>query len=456
MNSRKTLSLPAADAADTPADSSPKARRAPLRPNAPRQRPSLAQRQASAQLDTPTHEVAAPAVTPTERQAPGGSARRGDGGHNRDVRGQGPGEPRPAAEGSERPERGTGRQAERRQAQGNGPNSPRANRGSDTRRADTRRADTRGADTRGLDNRGPMQSARHAPTNEPRHKRGEAPAPTPPRGRGQLPSPSPSPSPSPTPDDAQQGVRLSKLMSERGLASRREADVWIEAGWVSVDGRVVDALGTRVALDAHIEIDAQAKQQQTERVTILINKPIGYVSGQAEDGHEPAISLIRAETRWNEDKGKQVFQRGQLRKLAPAGRLDIDSTGLLVLTQDGRIAKWLIGDESPVEKEYLVRVRALQHPDVEDVQALVPPEDIQAMRHGMSLDGQALRPAQVSWQNEQQLRVVLREGRKRQIRRMCELIGLKVIGLKRVRIGSVVLGKLPLGQWRYLQPYEHF
>ncbi len=234
-------------------------------------------------------------------------------------------------------------------------------------------------------------------------------------------------------------------MSELGICSRREADEWIANGWVRVDGEVIDTLGARVPLQAKITVDAQARQHQATRVTILLNKPIGYVSGQAEDGHEPAIVLVRPENRWAEDRGPQRFQPGQLRGLAPAGRLDIDSTGLLVLTQDGRVARRLIGADSEVEKEYLVRVTGT-----------LSEEGLNQLRHGLWLDGQALRPARVSWQNEHQLRFALREGRKRQIRRMCELVGLNVTGLRRVRIGSVMLGHLPIGSWRYLRPDEKF
>jgi 23S rRNA pseudouridine2604 synthase len=144
----------------------------------------------------------------------------------------------------------------------------------------------------------------------------------------------------------------------------------------------------------------------------------------------------------------------QLRGLAPAGRLDIDSVGLLVMTQDGRVARQLIGEDSDVEKEYLVRVSYGQRQ--KDVQSVFPPEKIKRLQHGLSLDGRALRPAQVSWQNPEQLRFVLREGRKRQIRRMCEAVGLQVTGLKRIRIGQVLLGPMPLGQWRYLAPDETF
>ena len=144
--------------------------------------------------------------------------------------------------------------------------------------------------------------------------------------------------------------------------------------------------------------------------------------------------------------------------LAPAGRLDIDSTGILVLTQDGRIARQLIGEDSDMEKEYLVRVIIGNKagPPQPNVQAQFPLEKLQRLRFGLSLDGQALKRAQVDWQNPEQLRFILKEGKKRQIRRMCEAVGLYVIGLKRVRIGGVKLGQLPLGQWRYLGGDERF
>jgi 23S rRNA pseudouridine2604 synthase len=246
---------------------------------------------------------------------------------------------------------------------------------------------------------------------------------------------------------AAEGIRLSKHLSDQGLASRREADDWIDAGWVSVDGQMA-VLGQRVLPHQRIAIDPAARQQQAQRVTVLLNKPIGYVSAQAEDGYEPAAVLIRASNRWSQDRAPQRFHGGHARNLAPAGRLDLDSTGLLVLTQDGRIARALIGEDSQIEKEYLVRVQPL-------VAERAPRADaLRWLAHGLELDGVRLKPAKVSWQNEDQLRFVLREGRKRQIRRMCELVGWRVVGLKRVRIGSVVLGALPLGQWRYLRADE--
>ena len=257
------------------------------------------------------------------------------------------------------------------------------------------------------------------------------------------------------PDGSPLTIRLNKRMAELGLCSRREADAWIERGWVRVNGKPA-VMGQPVATDARIEIDRQAEQQQRQQVTILINKPVGYVSGQAEDGHEPAVVLVQPQNRWSECNSRMRWGFEQLRGLAPAGRLDIDSIGLLVLTQDGRVARQLIGEDSDIEKEYLVRVSLGVGGESSNVQAVFPADRLALLNHGLSLDGQPLRPAQVSWQNPEQLRFVLKEGKKRQIRRMCEQVGLYVTGLKRVRIGRVNLGHLPVGQWRYLAPHEGF
>ncbi len=239
--------------------------------------------------------------------------------------------------------------------------------------------------------------------------------------------------------------RLSKIMAQRGLCSRREADRYIERGLVFVDGVRISELGTKIFPDAKIELTQEGLARQQTQVTILLHKPVGYVSGQAEDGYKPAATLINASSRWNLDKSKRKFNPTQLKGLEPAGRLDIDSTGLLVLTQDGRIAKTIIGEDSYVDKEYLVRVTGT-----------LSDGGLKLLNYGLSLDGKKLKPAQVSWQNEDQLCFVLHEGKKRQIRRMCELVGLKVVGLKRIRIGKVMLGNLPPGQWRYLRDDEQF
>ena len=272
-------------------------------------------------------------------------------------------------------------------------------------------------------------------------------------------------------------MRLNKRLAELGLCSRREADEWIAHGWVYVNGAVAE-MGVKVTPQDTVTVERAAQRQQDSRVTILLNKPMGYVSGQAEDGHMPAAVLINPRTQWREDPSGLRFSPPQLRGLAPAGRLDIDSVGLLVLTQDGRVARQLIGEDSSLDKEYLVRVvyegpgqAEARHPDERseplqeiderdpvstNVQAVFPREGLERLRHGLSLDGKPLRPAKVEWQNPEQLRFVLTEGKKRQIRRMCEQVGLKVVGLKRIRMGRVLLGNLPVGQWRFLAPGEQF
>jgi len=232
-------------------------------------------------------------------------------------------------------------------------------------------------------------------------------------------------------------------MSERGICSRREADDYIERGWVYVDGVKVEQLGARIDPSQKITLDKRA--EYLSRVTVLLHKPVGYVSSQSEDGYRPAVTLITPAAHYAGNDPAKRFTREHLKGLAPAGRLDIDSTGLLVFTQDGRTAKLLIGEDSPIDKEYLVRV-----------EGRLDDRGLRLLNHGLSLDGAALKPAQVTWQNRDQLRFVLREGKKRQIRRMCELVGLRVTGLKRVRIGRVKLGELPLGQWRYLRDDEQF
>ncbi|MDD2744653.1 MAG: pseudouridine synthase [Rhodocyclaceae bacterium] len=248
----------------------------------------------------------------------------------------------------------------------------------------------------------------------------------------------------PVATNPQEGIRLSKVMSERGLCSRREADLWIERGWVFVDGEQISELGSRIKPEAEITISKQAERDQAKQVTVLLNKPVGYVSSQPEPGCKPAVTLILAESQVKQS-GDPEFKPWMLRGLAPAGRLDIDSTGLLVLTQDGRVAKKLIGEDSGVEKEYLVRVSGEMIPN-----------GLQLLKHGLELDGKPLKQAWVKQLNEDQLHFILREGKKRQIRRMCELVGLNVIGLKRVRIGRVMLGDLQQGQWRFLRANESF
>ena len=232
--------------------------------------------------------------------------------------------------------------------------------------------------------------------------------------------------------------RLAKRIAAMTGCSRRQADEWIENGWVSVDGAVVTTLGSRVHPNARVEIKDEASQHRSEAVTILLNKPAGVADAAL-------MPLIRAENRWAEDDSPNTFKATHLRGLAQAGKLDAEATGMVVLTQEGSVVRRITGDETRLEKEYLVRV------DGE-----LSPEGLALLGHGLELDAVKLKRAQVSWQNEQQLRFVLHESRKQQIARMCELVGVRVVGIKRIRIGSVSLGKLPAGQWRYLREDERF
>lgn len=224
-------------------------------------------------------------------------------------------------------------------------------------------------------------------------------------------------------------IRLSKLMSEKGICSRREADRYIERGEVLVDGEVVSTLGTKVSPDATIRLIPSARKQQANKATLILNKPVGYVSTQPEKGYKAAIELLPP----------------KYRKMSTAGRLDIESKGLLVFTEDGTVVKQIIGENAEMEKEYLVRILGK-----------ITEGKLDKLRFGLSLDGKRLKQAQIDRLEDQVLRFVLKEGKKRQIRRMCEKVDLKVIGLKRVRVGNLRLGNLPEGKWRLLKPSESF
>ena len=238
-------------------------------------------------------------------------------------------------------------------------------------------------------------------------------------------------------------VRLSKLMSARGLCSRREADGYIEAGYVLVDGKVVSVLGTKVSPDATVTFKKEAQSKQTNKVTIILNKPLGFVSTQPEKGYLPAIDLIRPENQFGK-KSKGLLPH-HLKNLNVAGRLDIDSKGLLILTQDGVVVKQVIGPDADIEKEYIV-----------SIEGEITAQTIQKLCFGLTLDDKPLKRARVELLEPNLLRFILKEGKKRQIRRMCEFVRLKVIKLKRVRVGSVFLANLPEGKWRFLEPHEHF
>ncbi len=240
-------------------------------------------------------------------------------------------------------------------------------------------------------------------------------------------------------------LRLSKLMADRGICSRREADECIQKGWVKVNGEVMNQLGQKVTPDVEISLNEKAYEWLKAKLSVIINKPVGYVSGQAEENYTPASALLTSEKHLRAPGDPPPPSRLQMMSLAPAGRLDIDSWGLLILTQDGRLARAIISPVSTLEKEYLVWV-----------QGEVTESTLRKLRHGLELDGKPLKPAQVTEVEPGKLQFILREGKKRQIRRMCDLVGLEVKGLLRVRIGPLTLGNLKPGEWRYLSRNEVF
>lgn len=223
------------------------------------------------------------------------------------------------------------------------------------------------------------------------------------------------------------------------MCSRREAEALIVEGLVEIDGQRVTDVGRKIEPGQTLVLSDRAGRRLEAQVTVIIHKPVGMVSAQPEGEQIPAARLIRRDT---------LFGGGDMipdprASLAPLGRLDQDSRGLLILSEDGVLAKAVIGPESLVDKEYLVAVTGRVNRDV-----------IGKLRHGLELDGRKLKPARVTLEPDNRLRFVLTEGRNRQIRRMCELVGLEVADLMRVRIGPIHLADLPEGQWRPMTPAE--
>ena len=239
-------------------------------------------------------------------------------------------------------------------------------------------------------------------------------------------------------------IRLSKIMADRGLCSRREADKLIQQGLVRVNDSIVSRLGTKVDPTAKITLAPKAMLAREKLVTVLVNKPPGYVSTQPEKGYRDIRALI-VPTHQHIPSNQLKREPVRPESLHTAGRLDIDSSGLLVLTQDGVIVRQLIHPTHPISKEYIVTVNGA-----------ITKANVELLRVGLVLDGRELRRAEVSQTNVDQLRIVLRQGRNRQIRRMCELVDLEVKSLIRVRIGNIHLDDLPRGNWRFLGPDESF
>src|SRR5262245_48194907 len=237
--------------------------------------------------------------------------------------------------------------------------------------------------------------------------------------------------------------RVAKLMDKRGLCSRREAERLIERGLVLVDGVAVREQGCKARADADIRVAPDGVDELAARVTILLHKPAGVVSTQPEAGQTPAWKLVTAKCAHAAVDAATLAQiTAEPWTLAVAGRLDRASRGLLLLTQDGAIARRIIGGQGG-EKCYLVRTAE----KATDVQ-------IRKLRGSLSLDGEPLLPMRVGRVADDTLRFVLAEGKKHQIRRVCRRFGLTVLDLFRISIGPLEIGDLPEGKWRMVRPEE--
>jgi 23S rRNA pseudouridine2604 synthase len=233
--------------------------------------------------------------------------------------------------------------------------------------------------------------------------------------------------------------RVNRWLAQSGVCSRREAEALILQGLVSIDGEVVSDAGRKIAPGQTLVLSDTAEALVTSGFTVILHKPRGIVSAQPEPGQTPAIRLLTRQALYGESQ--TIPDRDST--LAPVGRLDKDSRGLLLLSNDGVVAKAVIGPASSLEKEYRVAVMGE-----------LTERKIALLRHGLELDDRKLKPAEVSVISDQRLRIVLTEGRNRQIRRMCELVELKVVDLFRVRVGPLTLGDMPEGRWRPLTPAE--
>lgn len=233
--------------------------------------------------------------------------------------------------------------------------------------------------------------------------------------------------------------RVNKWLAQSGVCSRREAEALITQGLVFIDGERVDDAGRKILPGQTLVLNDSAQQKLESSLSVVLHKPIGIVSSLPQGDQIEAVTLLTRDALW----GGEATIPTAAHTLAPLGRLDRESRGLLVLSEDGVLAKALIGPESEMDKEYNVLLTGV-----------ITPQKIALLRHGLELDGRQLRPAKVTQVTEQKLNIVLKEGRNRQIRRMAELVELRVVDLMRVRVGPLKLGDLPEGKWRPLSADE--
>ncbi|MGH8855891.1 MAG: rRNA pseudouridine synthase [Telluria sp.] len=239
-------------------------------------------------------------------------------------------------------------------------------------------------------------------------------------------------------------IRLAKRVAAQLGCSRAEAERYIAGGWVSVDGNPVEDPATRVAPSQDVRLLKGATAEEPAPVTILLHKPAGFNSGVGTRG-EQALDCVKAETHEAQGHGQQRFLKRHLNKLTMTSPLETDASGLVVLTQDFRVARKLVDEASRVEQEYIV-----------DVTGTIKPGGLALLNHGLTFNAKPIAPMKVSWQNEHRLRFALKDVRPGLINHMCNEVGLEIVEMRRIRIGRISMAGLPVGQWRYLLEYERF
>lgn len=236
-------------------------------------------------------------------------------------------------------------------------------------------------------------------------------------------------------------VRLAKRVADLARCSRVEAEQYIKGGWVSVDGCVVEDPARQVSAEV-VALDPAAQLEAVEPATVLLHKPVGF---DAITGRKVAAGLVQPGTHWPDDpSGVRLLER-HFHRLTPLVPLDADASGLMVLTQDGRVWRRLTEDLDGIEQEFVV-----------EVSGQIAPYGLRKLNHGLHYGGRELPPCKVSWQNEIRLRFAIKGVRSGQLRDMCAQVGLDVVAIRRIRIGRVPLARMPVGMWRYLPAGERF
>ena len=242
-----------------------------------------------------------------------------------------------------------------------------------------------------------------------------------------------------------ESIRLAKQLADQLSCSRREAEQYIEGGWVKVDGVLVEEPGQRIGAGQQIELLPEATLEPQDPVTILYHKPAGLNLFAETPMTELAARLVAADKRSADDRAELRFLKRHLNNLNLIEPLETLASGLLIFSQDWRVTRKLVDDAAKIEHEFIV-----------EVAGDIMPDGLKLLNHGLSFNRKPLPPIKVSWQNEKRLRFALKAPQRGLLVHMCEQVGLQVVAIKRIRIGRLPMASLAVGEWRYLLGYERF